>query len=272
MVLFSVEYLLRLWSSAEGPDFSGRLHWAIRPLALIDLAAIIPFVVDLTSASPNGYQGLSLIRLLRVFSLFKMERSFQGFARIANVLYHKREELVVTAFLAFIMLILSASIMYYIEHLSFGPRGDHPPSPPPQPGSCEDPTPPQFSSITWSLWWSVAALTTTGYGDMVPHSAAGKAFGGVIGFVGVIFFALPAGIIGSGFTEVLLDAKQRRARPPGGTSTRLGCATSGSGSCVSPHDGLEAVALNQALRALQTGQISLASSILEERLASLQDE
>jgi voltage-gated potassium channel len=296
VVIFSLEYLSRIWSCAEAPGHRSRLHWATRPLPVIDFVAILPFIVDLATPPKTDYRGLSLVRLLRVFSLIKMERSFKGFARIANVMSIKREELIVTAFIAAIMLIVSASIMYYVESGHYdglaatvqssyyagglGGGSSIPPAPPPSPG-CAPPTN-QFTSISMSTWWSVAALTTTGYGDMVPQTTVGRLLGGLIGFLGVVFFALPAGILGSGFTEVLLEEKQRRkeARERGTSSTGTGGGAQGrqagsehlssAGSSIAPsHDGLEVIALEQALRALQTGQVALAGRILEERLGAV---
>ena len=112
-----------------------------------------------------------------------------------------RLAVVVTAFIAFILLTVSSSLMYYLENM-------HEPSK-------------DFKSIPMSAWWGVAALTTTGYGDIVPKTAAGQVLGGIVAFVGVAVFALPAGILGSGFTEVLYqERKAAEARasailPPG---------------------------------------------------------
>ena len=280
IVLFAVEYLLRLWSCVEAPDVRSRSQWMRRLLPMIDLLAIIPLIIDV--ATPPEID-VNWAKLLRIFSLLRMERSFNGFSRIGNVLKSKTEELVTAAFIAFLLLVFSSSLMYYLENLE------------PQ----EPPT--LFISIAESMWWGVAALTTTGYGDITPRSPAGKLLGGVVGFVGVAIFALPAGIIGSGFTEVLYAerqaalaaeaAREGKEQPSVGqlsvnqlTATIAaatleaadvesrygGAAPSSSGSDAKlGTDGLEALVLRQAIRAIQSQQHSLAMSILKERLALL---
>ena len=280
IVLFAVEYLLRLWSCVEAPDVRSRSQWMLRLLPMIDLLAIIPLIIDV--ATPPEID-VNWAKLLRIFSLLRMERSFNGFSRIGNVLKSKTEELVTAAFIALLLLVFSSSLMYYLENLE------------PQ----EPPT--LFISIAESMWWGVAALTTTGYGDITPRSPAGKLLGGVVGFVGVAIFALPAGIIGSGFTEVLYAerqaalaaeaAREGKEQPSVGqlsvnqlTATIAaatleaanvesrygGAAPSSSGSDAKlGTDGLEALVLRQAIRAIQSQQHSLAMSILKERLALL---
>jgi voltage-gated potassium channel len=284
IVLFAVEYLLRLWSCVEAPDVRSRSQWMLRLLPMIDLLAIIPLIIDV--ATPPEID-VNWAKLLRIFSLLRMERSFNGFSRIGNVLKSKTEELVTAAFIAFLLLVFSSSLMYYLENLE------------PQ----EPPT--LFISIAESMWWGVAALTTTGYGDITPRSPAGKLLGGVVGFVGVAIFALPAGIIGSGFTEVLYaerqaalaaEAAQGKEQPSVGqlsvnqlTATTAAATLEAAnveprygGAAPSSHtsgssgseaklgtDGLEALVLRQAIRAIQNQQHSLATSILQERLAWL---
>ena len=194
VVIFSVEYALRLWSCAEAPKHRSRLRWALSPLALVDLVSLMPYIVDL--ALPRGKRSrvATLVVLLRTFSLLRMERAFKSFKSIARVLAHKGEELLVSAFIAIIMLILSSSLMYFVEN----PDGLGPGH-----GT-------KFTSIGNAMWWSVAALTTTGYGDLVPTTPVGQFLGGIAGFLGLLFFALPAGIISSGFVETMIEEKQRR--------------------------------------------------------------
>ena len=270
LVVFAIEYALRLWCCIEAPNHRGRLRWALQPLALVDLCSMVPFVVDLAMPHNDAARGATLVRLLRTFSLLRMERSFQSFKRIANVLNKKGEELVVTAFMAVILLTVSSSLMYYLEDSD------------------------DFPSIASSAWWSVAALTTTGYGDLTPKSAAGRILAGVVGFVGVAFFALPAGIIGSGFVEVMLEEKKRRedtGLPHDGPAAPVSTAvvqplisaapaardTSGGGAQIHPPgpaadealSSLEVPMLLQVRRAIVAQQTMLAAALVDERLRSL---
>ena len=176
VIVFSVEYLSRLWCCVEAPNHRTRLRWALSPLALLDLFCIAPFIVDLcTPPEDNTARGATLVRLLRVFSLLRMERTLKSLQTIGAVLSLKSEELFVAAFIGIIMLVVSSSLMYYIEN----PSGTS--------------TETKFTSIAAAMWWSVAALTTTGYGDFTPMSAGGRVLGGLVGFVGIGIFALPAG-------------------------------------------------------------------------------
>ena len=270
LVVFAIEYAFRLWCCVEAPTHRSRLRWALQPLALIDLCSMVPFVVDLAMPHNDSARGATLVRLLRTFSLLRMERSFQSFRRIANVLNKKGEELVVTAFMAMILLTMSSSLMYYLEDSD------------------------DFPSIASSAWWSVAALTTTGYGDLTPKSAAGRVFAGIVGFVGVAFFALPAGIIGSGFVEVMLEEKKRREEHglqsagvrdlevmPGSNAvqpllntTRAVHDTRPGGGQTQPAadqvlSSLEVTMLLQVRRAIVAQQTILATALVDERLTSL---
>ena len=269
LVVFAVEYALRLWCCIEAPNYRGRLRWALQPLALVDLFSMVPFVVDLAMRHNDAARGFTLVRLLRTFSLLRLERSFQSFKRIANVLNKKGEELVVTAFMAVILLTMSSSLMYYLEDSD------------------------EFPSIAGSAWWSAAALTTTGYGDLTPKSAAGRILAGVVGFVGVVFVALPAGIIGSGFVEVMLEEKKRRedaGLPHDGPAAPVSTAavqplisaapaardTGGGGAQIHPPaaadeapSSLEVPMLLQVRRAIVAQQPMLAAALVDERLRSL---
>ena len=292
VVLFGTEYLLRLWCCVEAPKHKGRLRWMLRPLAIIDLVSIIPYIVDLATPGDNPPRGVKLIQVFRTFSLLRMERTFKSFRRIGNVLTSKGEELLVALFIGMILMITSSSLMYYLEN----PDGLGPDS-----GN-------QFTSIFAAMWWSVAALTTTGYGDLTPKTSLGKLLGGLLGFVGIGFFALPAGIIGSGFVECMMEDKQRRMKerwldenpsspmPPhllresldtsrdASPRETIACASGSLNGAVqsslrppvlpfSPGDleqsAEERKALKRALEALQAGEAALAASIVEERLRAI---
>lgn len=69
--------------------------------------------------------------------------------------------------------------------------------------------PENFSSIPATMWWGIATLTTVGYGDIYPVTGLGKLLGGFIAIVGIGLFALPAGILASGFSEELSKDKQK---------------------------------------------------------------
>ena len=176
VAVFTVEYLLRVWSITSDPVYGGplrgRMAFASSPLALVDLIAILP--IDL--------RFVRAIRLVRIFRLFKMGRYVRSLRRLAGILKEKKEELYIVLFVLVIMLILTSSLMYYVEH---------------------EAQPEAFSSIPASMWWGIVTLTTVGYGDMFPITPLGKLLGVVIAVLGIGMFALPAGILSSGFVDAL---------------------------------------------------------------------
>jgi voltage-gated potassium channel len=188
-VVFSAEYLLRLWSCTADARYrgavKGRIRYALTPLALIDLAAILPFYLEFLTVDLRFVRSLRLFRLLRVFKLARYSSSMRTLVRVLKA---KHEELVVTLFVVFIMLIFAASAMYYVER---------------------DEQPDKFSSIPAAMWWGVATLTTVGYGDVFPVTPLGKMLGAVIAVLGVGLFALPTGILASGFAEELQRTRRR---------------------------------------------------------------
>lgn len=184
VAIFSGEYLLRLWVADADPKYKspikGRLRYLLSPMALIDLAAILPFFLPL--AVTLDLRVLRLLRLFRLFRLFKMTRYVQSLRAFHRVFASKKEELLITALMIFVFLIAASTAMYALEN---------------------EAQPDKFSSIPETLWWGVVTLTTIGYGDMYPVTPIGKVVGGVIAVLGIGLFALPAGILASGFSEEL---------------------------------------------------------------------
>merc|ERR550534_2212964 len=129
----------------------------------------------------RGLQALRMVRLLRLLTLFRVDRSTNSFTIIFDIFQKKRSELMASLASAFVIMIMSGTLMYYAENAA---------------------QPDKFSSIPASMWWSVAALTTVGYGDLVPETAEGKLLGAVVAIFGIALFALPAGILGSAYAEI----------------------------------------------------------------------
>ena len=183
VAVFTVEYLLRVWSCTADPRYSnpvsGRLRFAASPLALIDLLAILPFyLVALTSL-----QGLDL-RSLRAARLFarvaRLSRYSAGMRTLARVIHNTRGELFTVIMVLSLLLLLTSSLMFFAENNA---------------------QPDKFANIPNAMWWSIITLTTVGYGDVFPVTAAGRLLAGIMAIVGIGLFALPAGILGSGFVE-----------------------------------------------------------------------
>ena len=142
---------------------------------IIDLLAILPSLV----VSLIGLD-LRFLRIFRLLRLLKLARYSPTIITLGRVLYEERRALAAVVIIMFGLLMLSASIMTIIE---------------------AEAQPEAFGSIPASMWWALATLSTVGYGDVVPITALGRIFGGVVTLLGVGMYALPIAIIAAGFTN-----------------------------------------------------------------------
>ncbi|MGL5063164.1 MAG: ion transporter [Microcoleus sp.] len=189
-LLFTLEYGLRMWVCTVDSRYAhpiwGRIKYALTPLSIIDLVSILPFYLLILFPSLSIVNLIALLRLLR---LLKISRYSESVRTLGIVLYAKQEELLATAFAVFILLIFASSIMYFVESEA-NPKG--------------------FGSIPDAMWWGVVTLTTVGYGDIYPITPLGRFLGSILAFLGIGMFALPAGIVASGFAEEVQRKKQER--------------------------------------------------------------
>ena len=223
VAVFTIEYVLRLWSCTVDPryahPFYGRLRYATRPLAIIDLVAILPSLLPFVWVDLRFIRVFRLVRLLRVL---KLGHYSDAVTLLINVLRSRLPELAVMLIVLCMLLVLSSGAMYYAEN---------------------EQQPDTFSSIPASMWWAVITLTTIGYGDAYPVTTIGKLIGGVIAVMGIGIVALPTAIIATGFAEEVQkrrkakhDAKESATQP---TERQAGGAT-----C--PHCG-KAIVLHAAM-------------------------
>ncbi|MES2373364.1 MAG: ion transporter [Bacteroidota bacterium] len=182
VVIFSVEYILRVWSCTEVEKYShpflGRIKYILSAGALVDLLAVMPFYVPLLTSLDLRF--IRVLRLFRFFRFFKLGRYLNASKIISNVFKSKKEELVLSFVITMFLIIIASTVMYYAEH---------------------DAQPDKFTSIPETMWWSVATLTTVGYGDEYPITSIGKFLTACISILGIGMFALPAGILASGFSD-----------------------------------------------------------------------
>lgn len=194
ILVFTIEYLLRIWSCTTSERFSqpvmGRLRFAVNPLLLIDLVAILPFYLPFTSLD---LRFLRTVRLVRFFRVAKLLRYSNALRVLTRVFWSKKEELGIAVSILGVLLVLASSLMYYAE------------------GAAQ---PEKFSSIPASMWWAIATLTTVGYGDTVPITILGKLLGSVIAVLGIAIFALPTAILSGGFAEELRNQKHEQTECP----------------------------------------------------------
>lgn len=180
--VFTVEYGLRMWSVVENQDeegfrhpVKGRIKYAMTPMALIDLMAIAPFFLAFIFSA-----DLRFMRIFRLLRLLKLTRYSTAIHTLWAALMSQRRALGAALVIIFILLVFSSSIIFLME---------------------KEAQPEAFSSIPAAMWWGLATLTTVGYGDITPVTAVGKVFGAFIMVLGVGMFALPAGILATGFSN-----------------------------------------------------------------------
>lgn len=186
--VFTVEYLLRLWTAPfifpELPAWKARIKYVFRFMAIIDLMAILPFYIPFII--PIDLRVLRALRMVRLFRLFKVNRYTSALSTIASVLKRKSSQLISSVFVVVLLMVISAVLMYNVENAA---------------------QPDKFSNAFDALWWAVATFTTVGYGDIYPITAAGRVLSAVIALLGIGLVAVPTGIISAGFMEQIDNEK-----------------------------------------------------------------
>jgi voltage-gated potassium channel len=194
VIIFSVEYVLRLWTAPENPKFQhpfgGRMKYALSPMALIDLFSILPFYIGFMKMD---MRFIRIVRTFRLIRVLKIARYLKALNLIQAVLRERKEQIVLSVMFIVFLLVMVSTIMFYVEH---------------------EAQPEVFSSIPVTMWWGIETLTTVGYGDMIPATVLGKILGGMIAILGIGLFALPAGILSSGLTEHLHGNSKKKKRCP----------------------------------------------------------
>lgn len=171
VVIFTCEYFIRILLSPK------RLRFIFSFYGLVDLIAILPFYL----AFAIDLRCFRLIRLLRLIRVLKVARYNSALQRFSKALFLAKEELAIFTGLSLILLYLSAVVIYHFEHVA---------------------QPEVFKSIFDSLWWSVATLTTVGYGDIYPITIGGRFFTFIILMIGLGLVAVPTGIVASALSAV----------------------------------------------------------------------
>ncbi len=184
--IFTIEYSLRIWTCDQNKHngVKGKLKFALTPMAIIDLLAILPFYLPFLI--PYDLRFIRILRLVRIFRLLKLAKYSQSLKLLEKVFFNKKEELIITLTIAVILLVLASSTIYFIENEA-------------QPGV--------FSSIPAAMWWSIGATTRLGAGSMNPVTNIGMIVGSLIALLGLGVFALPAGILASGLIEEMQTKK-----------------------------------------------------------------
>ena len=187
-IVFTVEYVLRIVTADFLYPGSGalasRIKYIISPMALVDLAAILPFWLPMFL--PSTMLGIRALRLVRMLRIFKLNRYFDAMKVLGEVIVSKKRELIGSFFFVVILMLISSLLMYSAEH---------------------DAQPEVFRNAFSGLWWAVATLTTVGYGDIYPSSDFGRVISMLSAVLGVAIIALPSGVITASYLDELREQK-----------------------------------------------------------------
>lgn len=195
IVIFTVEYLLRIWTAEylypQMGAVRAKLKFVVSFYGLVDLLTILPYFLPFFF--PSGAVAFRMLRVVRILHLFRINAKYDAFHVITTVLKEKSNQLMSSICLVLIMMMASSLCMYSLEH---------------------EAQPEHFANAFSGIWWSVSTLLTVGYGDIYPVTVGGQIMAIVIAFLGVGMVAIPTGIISAGFVEYYTRIKN-------GTVTRL---------------------------------------------------
>uniref|UniRef100_A0A0K0FQB1 Potassium voltage-gated channel subfamily KQT member 1 n=1 Tax=Strongyloides venezuelensis TaxID=75913 RepID=A0A0K0FQB1_STRVS len=198
VVFFGSEYVVRLWSAgcrSKYMGFTGRLKFARKPISLIDLGVVLASIFVIVVGSEGKVFATSAIRGVRFLQILRMlhvDRQGGTWRLLGSVVFIHRQELITTLYIGFLGLIFSSYFVYLAEKEQTTPDGKT-----------------TFTSYADALWWGVITMTTIGYGDVVPQTWLGRVVASCFAIFAISFFALPAGILGSGFA-LKVQQKQRQ--------------------------------------------------------------
>uniref|UniRef100_A0A3B4AKZ3 Potassium voltage-gated channel subfamily KQT member 1 n=1 Tax=Periophthalmus magnuspinnatus TaxID=409849 RepID=A0A3B4AKZ3_9GOBI len=194
VVFFGVEYVVRLWSAgcrSKYVGILGRLRFARKPISIIDLIVVMASIVVLSVGSKGQVFATSAIRGIRFLQILRMlhvDRQGGTWRLLGSVVYIHRQELITTLYIGFLSLIFASYFVYLAER---------------------DEVDSGMSNFADALWFGVVTVTTIGYGDIIPQTWIGKTIASCFSVFAISFFALPAGILGSGFA-LKVQQKQRQ--------------------------------------------------------------
>ncbi|PNI88196.1 KCNQ5 isoform 5 [Pan troglodytes] len=183
IVVFGLEFIIRIWSAGcccRYRGWQGRLRFARKPFCVIDtivLIASIAVVSAKTQGNIFATSALRSLRFLQILRMVRMDRRGGTWKLLGSVVYAHSKELITAWYIGFLVLIFSSFLVYLVEKDANK----------------------EFSTYADALWWGTITLTTIGYGDKTPLTWLGRLLSAGFALLGISFFALPAGILGSGF-------------------------------------------------------------------------
>ncbi|XP_018105067.1 potassium voltage-gated channel subfamily KQT member 4 isoform X3 [Xenopus laevis] len=183
IVVFGMEYVIRIWSAGcccRYRDWKGRLRFARKPFCVIDFIVLVASLAVIAAGTQGNIfatSALRSMRFLQILRMVRMDRRGGTWKLLGSVVYAHSKELITAWYIGFLVLIFASFLVYLAEKDANK----------------------EFSTYADSLWWGTITLTTIGYGDKTPHTWLGRVLAACFALLGISFFALPAGILGSGF-------------------------------------------------------------------------
>ena len=178
LAIFCVEYILRIWTAdylyPQMRKSLARIRFIFSFDGIVDILTIIPVFFL------SGFVIFRMLRVARIFHLFRLNAKYDSFNVITTVLYEKRNQIISSVFIVLILMLASSLCMYSVEH---------------------DAQPTVFRNAFSGVWWSMSTLLTVGYGDIYPITPLGRIMAICIAYLGVGTVAIPTGIISAGFVE-----------------------------------------------------------------------
>lgn len=187
--IFTIEYALRLWTADylypnEKSKARAIFCFVFSLYGIIDLVTFLPAYLPIFF--PSGLVAFRILRVIRIFRLFRINKYYDAFNVITDVIEEKKNQILSAVFIILMMIMASSLIMYNLEH---------------------DAQPESFKNAFSGIWWAVSTLLTVGYGDIYPVTTAGRCVGIILAFLGVGIVAIPTGIISAGFVEQYTKVK-----------------------------------------------------------------
>ena len=190
VAFFAIDYLLRIFTAKylykEKTEFNAIKEYITSFTGIVDLLSFLPYYLPIFF--PAGATAFRMIRLVRIFRLFKINAYYDSLHVITQVINGKRQQLISSVFIILVLMIASSLCMYSLEH---------------------EAQPEVFTNAFSGIWWATSTLLTVGYGDIYPITTMGKILGIIISFLGVGMVAIPTGIISAGFVEEYSSIKKR---------------------------------------------------------------
>ncbi len=180
--IFSMEYIFRLYSCVEDPQFKkgmGRFRYAKTPIVVIDLLAIVPFFLE---SLLHHLLDLRFLRIFRLMRLLKLTRYTTSTGTLIKALKREWPVIAASTFIMILLVVLTASLGYMFEHEAL---------------------PDKFENIPQSIYWAVVTLASVGYGDISPVTPVGRLMTIIMALVGIGIFAVPAAVLSTAFNDQL---------------------------------------------------------------------